>query len=156
MSGGIERAASGGPWPSGKFGEVVSPSGRRSYPANRAAAHAGRTTRWATSLAKLGRVSAERGHVEGRQGGLAWFLLADDFEELGRRDGWWPPADHASEWGQLLHLQGNDLEAARHEVVMLREQIRRLTIENARLQNERSKLLKMISSLGKIARKTRP
>jgi hypothetical protein len=147
--------ATGGPWPGGEYGEVLSPSGRRAYLAAQAAEIAGRTQRWATELARAGdTVQSERGHISGRQGGPAWFLIADSFEHYLQVRGLWPP-HHASgtpEWQQLFELQGADLEAARDEIAELRQRNDELLATVQRLQADRNNLLDTIAKLTEIAK----
>ena len=147
--------AAGTAWPGGEYGEVLSPAGRRAYLAAQAAELAGRTPRWATELARAGDiVESERGHIPGRQGGNAWFLIADSFEHHLQSLGLWPPRRAAAitEWQQLFELQGGDLEAARREIAELRERNQQLAEANQRLQNDRNKLLDTIANLTEIAK----
>jgi hypothetical protein len=148
----------GGPWPGGEYGEVCSPSGRRAYLAAQAGEIAGRTPRWATQLARAGDVVSERGHVSGRQGGPAWFLIADSFENYLQARGLWPPqpAGATPEWQQLVALQGADLEAARREIAKLRQHNAELTADNQRLEAVRNNLLDMIAKLTEVAKTTPP
>ena len=142
----------GGPWPGGEYGEVCSPSGRRAYLAAQAGQIAGCTARWATKLARAGDVvESERGHVSGRQGGPAWFLIADSFESYLQARGLWPPqpAGATPEWQQLMALQSADLEAARREIAKLRQ-------ENDELLAVRNNLLDMIAKLTEVAKTTPP
>lgn len=142
--------APGTPWPDAEHGEVVSPSGQRAYLAVHAAELARRSPRWATDLARGDNaVRAEQGHVIGRQGGKAWFLLAEDFERyLVDQNAWPPPAHSAGEASDLEHLaqlQGVDLEAARRENAELKEEVARLTGIN-------NQLLEQIVQLAQIAK----
>jgi hypothetical protein len=149
----------GGPWPGGEYGEVCSPSGRRAYLAAQAGEIAGRTPRWATQLARAGDVvESERGHVSGRQGGAAWFLIADSFESYLQVRGLWRPqaAGTNPEWQQLLALQGADLEAARREITKLRQDNDELIAANQRLEAVRNNLLDMIAKLTEVAKTTPP
>jgi hypothetical protein len=149
----------GGPWPGGEYGEVLSPSGRRAYLAAQAAEIAGRTQRWATELARAGTtVESERSHINGRQGGAAWFLIADSFEQYLEVRGLWPPqaASPTPEWQQLFELQGADLEAARREIANLSQRNDELTATNHRLQADRNNLLDTIAKLTEIAKTTPP
>lgn len=134
----------GTPWPDGQHGEVVSPSGRRAYLAGQAARLAGRTQRWATDLASRENspIDSERGHIVGRKGADAWFLIADSFERYLQTDGRWPPADNepVQDLEQLLMLQGVDLEASRRREQELQAQVERL-------QKDRDELLDTIASL---------
>jgi hypothetical protein len=153
------NSPAGAPWPGGDYGEVHSPSGRRSYMAAQAAELAGRTTRWATELARAGdNVDSERGAVPGRQGGSAWFLIADSFEQHLETLGQWPPQPGGpnSEWQQLLALQGADLEAARREIADLKQRNDDLAALNQRLQTDRNNLLDTIATLTSIAKTTPP
>lgn len=152
-------AVTGGPWPGGEYGEVLSPSGRRAYLAAQAGELAGRTPRWATELARAGNdVDSERGPIAGRQGGPAWFLIADSFERYLQARGLWPPRHAAAtpEWQQLLELQGADLEAARREIATLRHLNDDLIAANERLQADRNGLLDTIARLTEIAKTTPP
>jgi hypothetical protein len=151
--------AVGSPWPGGEYGEVSSPSGRRAYLAGQAAELARRTPRWATELARAGDlVDSERGHVPGRQGGAAWFLLADSFETHLQTLGRWPPnpATASSEWQQLFELQGADLEVARRQIAELGRTNDELTAANERLEADRNRLLDMVSTLTQIAKTNTP
>lgn len=142
---GVSDAAAGAPWPNGEYGEVVSPSGRRAYLAAQAGRLAGRTPRWATELANRhdSPVESERGHIVGRKGAEAWFLIADSLEQHLRTIGLWPPTANqqpTQDFEQLLMLQGADLEASRR-----REQ--ELQAEVERLQQDRNELLDTIATL---------
>jgi hypothetical protein len=150
--------ATGGPWPGGEYGEVLSPSGRRAYLAAQAGEVAGRTPRWATELARAGTVvESERGHISGRQGAPAWFLIADSFERYLQARGLWPPQASATpEWQQLFELQGADLEAARREIATLGQRNDELVAVNERLQADRNNLLDTIARLTEIAKTTPP
>jgi hypothetical protein len=151
--------ATGGPWPGGEYGEVLSPSGRRAYLAAHAGELAGRTPRWATELARAGTVvESERGHISGRQGAPAWFLIADSFENYLQARGLWPPQPGSAtpEWQQLFELQGADLEAARREITNLRQRNAELAAANDRLQADRNNLLDTIATLTQIAKTTPP
>lgn len=140
-------SAAGSPWPGSLNGELISPSGQRAYSASRAAALAGRTTRWATDLARRGAVEAETGHTPGQRGPASWFLLADPFESYGRVQGWWPPAaDRTASSDVLQAMQGADLEAARRR-------IRQLESEIFELHAERDDLLAAIEALTRSARR---
>jgi hypothetical protein len=136
----------GAPWPDGVCGEVISPSGRRAYLAGQAARLAGRTQRWATDLASRtdSPVESERGHVVGRKGADAWFLIADTFEQHLQSSGRWPPTDQqpVHDLEQLLMLQGADLEASRRHVQELEAKVERL-------QQDRNELLDTIESMSK-------
>lgn len=152
-------APAGSPWPGGEYGEVHSPSGRRAYLAAQAAELAGRTPRWATELARAGNVvESERHHIPGRQGGPAWFLIADSFERHLQTLGLWPPQPIAvtSQWQQLFELQGADLEAARREIAELKQRIDALRTANERLQTDRNNLLDTIAKLTEVAKTTPP
>jgi hypothetical protein len=152
-------AVTGGPWPGGEYGEVLSPSGRRAYLAAQAGEIAGRTPRWATELARAGNVvESERGPINGRQGGPAWFLIADSFERYLQARSLWPPphATATPEWQQLLQLQGADLEAARREIATLRQHNDELIAANQRLHDDRNSLLDTIARLTEIAKTTPP
>ena len=153
------NVAAGSPWPGGEYGEVRSPSGRRAYLAAQAAELAGRTPRWATELARARNiVESEREHIPGRQGGPAWFLIADSFEEHLQALELWPPRPPgvSSEWQQLLELQGADLEAARREIAELQQRIDALTTANERLHADRNNLLDTIAKLTEVAKTTPP
>lgn len=146
--------APGTPWPDAQYGEVASPSGQRAYLAPHAAELAHRSPRWATDLARSDNaVRAEQGHILGRQGGRAWFLLADDFEEYLRTQNSWPPQAHSPGDGpdleQLVQLQGVDLEVARRENAELKDEVTRLT----RINNQ---LLDQIAQLAQIAKAPPP
>ncbi|SKS75067.1 Uncharacterised protein [Mycobacteroides abscessus subsp. bolletii] len=146
-------ATAGTPWPGAARGEVVSPTGRRAYLVAQAAELADRSTRWAADLARAGKaIESERGHIVGRQGAEAWFLIADSFEKhLGKLNRW-PPKDTApsTDWEQLFLLQGADLEAARRQIAELTEKLEHL-------QAERNELLDTIIRLSQIAKTpTRP
>lgn len=144
--------AIGAPWPGALRGEVISPSGRRSYLAAAAASMCGRSTKWATNLART-TVESEQGHVPGRQGGQAWFLLADSFEEYLQRQDQWPPrhatvteaVDEVNSREQLLALQGADLEAARRENEKLRKHVEILELQ-------RNQLLDTVATLTQLAK----
>lgn len=137
----------GDPWPGNSNGEIYSPTGRRAYSAARAAVLAGKTTRWATDLARNQIVDAETGRVPGQRGPASWFILADRFESFGRSEGWWPPDPQLSaSWDVLYALQGADLEAARRKIRELEERI-------AELNDDRSDLLDAIEALTKSARR---
>ncbi len=142
----------GAPWPGGEHGEVISPSGRRAYLAGQAGHLAGFSQRWATELASRqdSPVDSERGHIPGRKGSEAWFLIADTFEQYLQTSGRWPPAaaEPTQDFEQLLMLQGADLEAARRREQELLAQIERL-------EDDRNELLDTIALLSKVA-KTRP
>jgi hypothetical protein len=143
----------------GEYGEVLSPSGRRAYLAAHAGELAGRTPRWATELARAGTVvESERGHISGRQGAPAWFLIADSFENYLQARGLWPPqpGNATPEWQQLFELQGADLEAARREITNLRQRNDELAAANDRLQADRNNLLDTIATLTQIAKTTPP
>jgi hypothetical protein len=143
----------------GEYGEVFSPTGQRAYLAAQAAELAGRTPRWATELARAGNVvDSERGHIAGRQGGQAWFLIADSFEQHLETLGLWPPrpVGGTSEWQQRFELQGADLEAARREIAELQQRNAELVAVNERLQVDRNSLLDTIATLTQIAKTTPP
>ncbi|SHS17781.1 Uncharacterised protein [Mycobacteroides abscessus subsp. abscessus] len=143
--------APGTPWPDAVHGEVVSPSGQRAYLAPHAAELAHRSPRWATDLARRdNEVRAEQGQVAGRQGGKAWFLLADDFEHyLGAQNSWPPaaPARHHTEWQHLLQLQGADLEAERRTTAELRAQNAALTEVLAQRNEQIAQLARMVADM---------
>lgn len=112
----------------------------------------GRSTKWATNLART-TVESEQGHVPGRQGGQAWFLLADSFEEYLQRQDQWPPrhatvteaVDEVNSREQLLALQGADLEAARRENEKLRKHVEILELQ-------RNQLLDTVATLTQLAK----
>lgn len=144
--------APGTPWPDAKYGEVVSPSGQRAYLAPHAAELARRSPRWATDLARVDNaVRAEQGHVIGRQGGKAWFLLAEDFERyLGDQNAWPPPAYPAGEASDLEHLaqlQGVDLEAERRTSAQLRAENTALTELLTQRNEQIAQLAKMVADM---------
>ncbi|WP_088295472.1 hypothetical protein [Mycobacterium avium] len=137
----------GAPWPDGIYGEVISPSGRRAYLAGQAARLAGRTQRWATDLASRpdSPIECERGHIVGRKGADAWFLIADSFERYLQSTGGWPPTnvEPTQDLEHLLMLQGADLEASRR-----REQGLQARID--RLEQDRNELLAQIEALSNV------
>lgn len=134
----------GAPWPGGQHGEVISPTGRRAYLAGQAGRLAGFSQRWATDLAsrQSSPVDSERGHIPGRKGAEAWFLIADTFEQYLQTSGRWPPAtaEPAQDFEQLVLMQGADLEAARR-----REQELQARVDH--LEQDRNELLDTIASL---------
>jgi hypothetical protein len=143
----------GTPFPDAQHGEVHAPSGARAYLAVTASAIARRTERWATKLAAGGVVEAEQAHIPGKRGGKAWFLLADDFEALGAREGWWPPENGSTRpWEELFRLQGLDLESVRRELGEVRARCEMLDSANARLLSERDQLLDQIAALAVLAK----
>lgn len=145
----------GAPWPDGVYGEVVSPSGRRAYLAAQAGSLAGRTTRWATELASRHEsIETERGHIAGRKGADAWFLIADSFEEHLRTIGAWPPqhGEPTQDWQQLFLLQGADLEASRRRERQLEAQVERLEHDRNELLNTIASLSQTIASLSHVSK----
>lgn len=151
-------ARAGNTWPSGEYGEVVSPTGKRAYLAAQAAELAGRTPRWATELARAGQpVESERGRIPGRQGAEAWFLIADSFERYLQTLQRWPPQPPGAgtQWQQLFQLQGADLEAARRQIASLEADNQALTAANEQLTVDRNKLLDTIATLSEIAKTQR-
>lgn len=146
----------GAPWPGGDHGEVISPTGRRSYLAARAGQLAGRTSRWATELASRqdSPIESERGHVLGRKGADAWFLLADSFEDYLRSVGRWPPAsdEPSQDLEQLLMLQGADLEASRRRERQLQAEVDRLETDRNSLLDTIATMSQTIASLSQVAK----
>ena len=145
----------GTPWPGGEHGEVVSPSGQRAYLAGTAAALAGRSTRWASELAKSDNtVPSEQGHAIGRQGRPAWFLLADGFEEYLHSRGKWPPAQPTkdNDWEHLLQLQGADLDAQLQANADLRAENTRLKAILEQREQHIAQLAQMVAELAKTPR----
>lgn len=142
----------GAPWPGGEHGEVVSPSGQRAYLAPTAAALAGRSLRWASQLASTGSVEAERGHISGRPGRPAWFLLADGFERYLDARGKWPPTTTATDWQHLLQLQGADLEAARQANATLQAENAQLKAALAQRDENIAQLAQIVAQLAKTPR----
>ena len=134
----------GAPCPGGQHGEVISPTGRRAYLAGQAGRLAGFSQRWATDLASRqgSPVDSERGHIPGRKGAEAWFLIADTFEQYLQTSGRWPPAtaEPAQDFEQLVLMQGADLEASRR-----REQELQARVDH--LEQDRNELLDTIASL---------
>ena len=145
----------GAPWPDGIYGEVVSPSGRRAYLAAQAGRLAGRTARWATELASRHEsIESERGHIVGRKGADAWFLIADSFEQHLRTIGAWPPQQREpnQDWQQLFLLQGADLEAARRRERELEARVERLEQDWNELLNTIAALSQTIGSLSQVSK----
>lgn len=146
----------GAPWPNGEYGEVISPSGRRAYLAGQAGRLAGRTQRWATDLASRrdSPVDSERGHIAGRKGADAWFLIAETFEEYLQTVGRWPPANQepAQDFEQLLMLQGADLEASRRREQELQAKIDRLEKDRNELLDTITSLSQTIASLSQVSK----
>lgn len=146
----------GAPWPGGDHGEVISPTGRRAYLAVQAGQLAGRTPRWATDLASRhdSPIQSERGHIPGRKGADAVFLLADSFEDYLRDLGRWPPATSAParDFEQLLLLQGADLEASRRREQALQADVERLERERNALLDTIASMSQTITSLSQVAK----
>ncbi|MDO3101047.1 hypothetical protein P5V93_23295 [Mycobacteroides abscessus subsp. abscessus] len=141
----------GTPWPDAVHGEVHSPSGRRAYLAADAAALAGKSTKWATELARSGAVDSETGLIAGRSGGRpAWFLLADSLEAhlAGEPSG---PSQGSVEpqtdLAHLLQLQGADLEAERQTVAQLRAENAALTDMLAQRDARIAQLAMMVAEM---------
>lgn len=149
----------GAPWPGGEYGEVISPSGRRAYLAGQAGRLAGRTQRWATDLASRedSPIDSERGHIVGRKGAEAWFLIADTFEQYLQTAGRWPPVNKepAQNFEQLLMLQGADLEASRRREQELQAKVDRLEMDRNELLDTIASLSQTIASLSQVS-KTQP
>lgn len=146
----------GAPWPNGEYGEVISPSGRRAYLAAQAGRLAGRTQRWATDLASRqdSPVDSERGHIVGRKGADAWFLIADSFEQFLQISGGWPPTNHepAQDFEQLLMMQGADLEASRRREQELQAKVDRLEKDRNELLDTIATLSQTIASLSQVSK----
>lgn len=134
---------------------MVSPSGRRAYLAAQAGQLAGRTARWATDLASRANiVESERGHIEGRRGADAWFLIADSFENYLRNNGRWPPSTHEpiQDWQQLFLMQGADLEASRRREQELQSKVQRLEKDRNELLDTITALSQTIASLSQVSK----
>ena len=146
----------GAPWPNGEYGEVISHSGRRAYLAGQAGRLAGRTQRWATDFASRedSPADSERGHIVGRKGAEAWFLIADTFEKYLQTVGRWPPANNepAQDFEHLLMLQGADLEAARRREQELQGKVDRLEKDRNELLDTITSLSQTIASLSQVSK----
>lgn len=145
----------GDSWPGGVFGEVVSPSGKRSYLTATVVELLGKTSRWATGLASSGKIETERGKAVNKQGGERWFFIADSFEAYGTAKRWWPPPARpapvdVSEWAELFRMQGADLEAVRAAVVGLEQQCEELRRKNSQLIAERAELYSIVERLARL------
>lgn len=141
----------GSPWPDAAHGAVYSPSGRRAYLAADAATLAGKSTKWATELARGGTVESESGLIPGRAGGRpAWFLLADSLETHLAREQRNPPPrvdEPQTDVSHLLQLQGADLEAERQTVARLRAENAALTDMLAQRDARIAQLAMMIADM---------
>ena len=144
-------AQAGSAWPGGEYGEVVNAHGERSYMARTAGEIAGRTTRWATNLARQGRVTSSRAHVIGRQGPPVWFLDAQSFEEYCKNNGGWPPNSSSdTNWPDLLRLQDIELERSRSALANAIRQIDELEKRISMMTRDRTELLSVIQTLSNL------